>query len=188
MSDEGARFGWRRFECRLVNVTPGLRGCRRGDAVVLLRDWGGGRGGDDAVLVCTDRGEPIGQLPAKCAGVIGEALDHGELYQGKLQNVYDENGRLVAYAGFNRADDAEDVRAITKMLKKSSHAWAQHRIKDRSQSSVPSPSVTVTVMEQAPRRAPKKQHGCVGTVLWAAFFVSVIVIGVTAVVVWAANP
>lgn len=188
MTEPDARFGWRKFECRLVNATVGLKRYRRGDPVVLIRDWGGARSGDDAVLVCSGSGEPLGHLPAKCAGVIGEALDHGELYQGKLQNVGEENGRVVAYAGFNRAEDVDDVRAITKMLKRSNHAWAKFRIKERSQSPGPSPVVTVTVVEKGPQRIPKKQHGCVGTVLWAAFFVVVIVIGIMVVVVLATNP
>lgn len=173
-----ARFGWRRFECRLVNVTSGMKGCRRGDAVVLLRDWGGARNGDDAVLVCNARGEPIGHLPAKCAGVIGEALDQGELFQGKLQNIGEENGRIVAYAGFSRAEDAEDVRDITKMLRRSGHAWAKFRTNERS---TPAPSAAI-----APTRA--SGSGCVSTLAWAGFFVLVFMVCLGLLVYWLSKP
>jgi len=173
-----ARFGWRRFECRLVNVTSGLQGCRRGDAVVLLRDWGGARSGDDAVLVCTARGEPIGHLPAKCANVIGEALDEGELYQGKLQNIGKENGRLVAYAGFSRAEDAEDVRDITKMLRRSGHAWAKFRIKERA--------APTTSEARPPKQA--SESGCISSLAWAAFFVLLFLVGLGFLVNWISAP
>lgn len=180
-----ARFGWRRFECRLVNATVGLKSSRRGDVVVLMRDWGGGRGGDDAVLVCTDRGEPLGHLPAKCAHVIGEALDSGELYQGKLQNVGEENGRLVAYAGFSRAEDADDVRAITKMLKRSGNAWASFRTRQWKQ---PEVVESATVTARPARRSKDQSSGCLSTVIWAIVFILLAVFGFVALVVWGASP